>query len=179
MKLLRSIAIISLLLAVALPVAAADNRSGAGFALVRGSVDANFLPESLDFTGFTLFWKYGFTDSWGLLVSYRSMEDDENLLFGEEDEYDQLSVHAVYMWRHGMRVRPHIKFGLARTDFEVRLPGGSVSEDDTAISIGGGLEAGSEKVAFYADYDFSEPEFDFLVDDLELYNLSLGMIFKY
>ncbi len=177
MKLLRSIAIVGLLLAVGLPAAAADNRSGAGFAIVAGVVDADFLPEELDFTGFTLFWKYGFTDRWGLLVSYRSMEDDEFLFSGEEDEYDQLAVHAVYMWRHGKRVRPHIKFGLARTDFEVSLPGGSFSDDDTAISIGGGLEAGSEKVAFYADYDFSEPEF--FGSDLELFNLNLGVIFKY
>jgi hypothetical protein len=179
------LAVLSLLLflfCASLPALAADDRSGAGLGFTSGIVDMEFLPAELDFVGYTLFWKFGFTDTWGLLVSYRDMEDDEILIFSEEDDYTQFAVHAVYMWRHGKRVRPHVKFGLARTDFDARSPFfPSVSDDDVTISFGGGLEAGSDKIAFFADYDFTQPELELFgfSQDTDVFGLTLGIIFKY
>ncbi len=178
MKASRAFVILALLLLVAAPASALDNRSGAGIALNQGILDADTLPEELEFVGYTLFWKAGITDQWGVLLSYRDMEDDEDLLFGEEDEYQQFSVHAMIMWRHGKRVRPHVKFGLARTDFEATIPFlGSSSDDDVTLSIGGGLEAGTPRIAFFADYDYTQP--DLFGEDFDIWNLSLGIIFKY
>ena len=179
MKSCRAILIIVALLIIAVPTFAKENRSGVGIAVTAGSVDIDVagVPD-LDFTGYTIFWKYGFNDRWGLQLSYRDMEDDENLLPGEEINYTQFGVHAVYMWRHGKRVRPHIKFGVANSDVEIIEPSlGTVSEDDLAFSVGGGLEAGSERFAFYADYDFTQV--DLGGTDFDIANLSLGIIFKY
>lgn len=82
------------------------------------------------------------------------------------------------MWRPGMGVRPHLKFGLARTDYEAKLPGfPKLSDDGTGISIGGGLEAGSQRVAFFGDCDFTSVSlFD---EDFSIGNLTLGIIFKF
>ena len=183
MNLLRTIFVLAILFAIAAPAMAADNRSGAGFAFTRGIVDSDdVLLEELGFVGYTVFWKFGFTDRWGLLVSYRDMEDDEFLFFFEEDAYTQFAVHAMVMWRHGKRVRPHVKFGLARTELEATGPFiPSTKDDDTTLSIGGGLEAGSEKIAFFADYDYTQPEMNLIgvSADYDIWNLSLGMIFKY
>ena len=58
---------------------------------------------------------------WGLQISYRDMEDDEdNLLPGEEGEFTQIGAHAVVIWRHGKVVRPLVKFGLVQTDIDLR-----------------------------------------------------------
>ena len=154
-----------------------------GFGINGGTVDSDLpLAEEVDFDGYTLFYKFGFTDTWGLLVSYRDMEDDEDLFLGEEDEYTQFAVHAVYMWRHGNRVRPHVKFGLAYTDFEARIPGFfSDADNDVTLSFGGGLEVGSEKFAFFGDFDYTEPEITLVgvSADLEITNVTLGIIFKF
>jgi len=161
---------------------AAENRSGGGIGLELGAVEADVFVTDIEFTGFSLFYKQGFTDRWGLLATYRDLEDDEGLLSGESYAYTQFAVHGVYMWRVGKRVRPHVKFGLAYTDFEFKIPGlFSGSDDGTDMSIGGGLEAGSEKVAFFGDFDYSEPTIDFpdASPDLEIANLTIGVIFKY
>ena len=182
MRLSRLVAVLSLLFFCAsVPALAKDDRSGVGLGFTSGIVDSDLLFEEINFLGYTVFWKFGFTDTWGLLVSYRDMEDDDILLFGEEDDYTQFGVHAVYMWRHGKRMRPHVKFGLAHTDLEGTGPFPTISDDAVGLSIGGGFEAGSDRVAFYADYDFTAPEMEFggFEDDVLFFNLNLGMIFKY
>lgn len=179
MKRVRTAVILFALLVIAIPAFAKENRSGVGVAYTAGVVSVDFpgVPD-LDFVGYTVFWKYGFTDMWGLLVSYRDMQDDENFAPGDEIDYTQIGVHAVVMWRHGKMVRPHVKFGLADTDFEVTEASlGSVSESDTAFSIGGGLEAGSERFAFYADYDFTQADLSGV--DFDVAGLNLGIVFKY
>src|SRR4029077_20385388 len=129
--------LIVLALILAAPAFAAEPKSGIGFGLAGGVVDSDVLSDSLNFSGFTLFGKIGFTDHWGLAVSYRDMKDDENLAFGEEDSYTQTAVHAVYMWRPGKIVRPHVKFGIERTDFEAKEPPfPTLSDDDVAGSVG-------------------------------------------
>ena len=105
------------------------------------------------------------------------MEDDENLLLGEEDEYTEIGVHGAYMWRPDNKVRPHVKFGFVQTDLEISVPGFSIDDDGTGFSVGGGLEAGSEKVAFFADLDVSTVElFDV---DFDFVSVTLGAIFKF
>ena len=83
-------------------------RSRAGIALTSDPIDVDAPGvENIDFGGFTLFRKYGFNDGWDLLLSCRRMRDRETLSPGEEIESRQFGVHGVYMWRHGMKVRPH------------------------------------------------------------------------
>jgi hypothetical protein len=81
------------------------------------------------------------------------------------------------MWRHGKRVRPHIKFGVANTVLKFKDYLDTQSVDDLAFSVGGGLEAGSERVAFYADYDFTRV--DYFGFDFDVASLALGIVFKY
>ena len=173
MQIFRGFLIVGFALLMTFPAFAKESRSGVGVGYNVGTLDFDGLPDELDFVGFNVWYKWGINDMWGVLVSYRDMEDDEDLLPGFEIEYTQIGVHAVIMWRHGMKVRPHVKFGLALTDVEVI----GVSEDDTTLSIGGGLEVGSESFAFYADYDYTEP--DLSGTDFEIGNLTLGAVFKF
>jgi hypothetical protein len=175
----RTTVCVLLLLVIALSgsVLAAERKHGVGIGLVSSNVE----PESatdLDFAGFTVFGKIGITENWGILVSYRDMEDDEDLLFGEEDEYTEIGVHGAYMWRPDNKVRPHVKFGFVRTELEVSVPGFLPADDDgTGFSVGGGLEAGSEKIAFFGDLDVAVVElFD---EDFDFVNVTLGVIFKF
>lgn len=155
----------------------AEHRHGIGFGIDSATLDNDTLPEALEFTGFTLFGKFGFTDNWGLLISLRDMEDDELLIGGEEDSYTQIGVHAVYMWRPSSRVRPHVKFGIARTDFDAELPGNPLSDDGAGISVGGGLEAGTQKVAFFGDADVQAVSL--FNEDFTITDVTLGIIFKF
>ena len=170
--------IIVLALIFAAPVFGAESNSGVGFGLTGGVVDSDVLSDSLNFTGYMLFAKLGFTDHWGLAVSYRDMKDDENLAFGEEDSYTQTAVHAVYMWRPGKIVRPHVKFGIERTEFEAKEPPfPTLKDDDVAGSVGGGLEVGTPQIAFFGDYDLTRARlFD---EDFDIGNLTAGIIFKF
>ncbi len=179
MKACRAILIIVALLIIAVPTFAKENRSGVGIAYTLGSTDFDIPGDSeIDFTGYTIFWKFGFTNMWGLQISYRDMEDDEdNKLPGEEAEFTQIGAHAVVIWRHGNLVRPLVKFGLVQNDIELRDSTSSLSDDNVDFSIGGGLEVGSERIAFYAEWDFTQTEF--LSVDVDVDNLNLGIIFKY
>jgi hypothetical protein len=169
-------ALVVLLIVSSAPVFGAERRHGAGFGLCSGSGEPEDGPE-LDFVGFSIFGKIGFTDHWGLLISYKDMEDDEDLLIGEEDEYTQIGAYGVYMWRHDRTVRPHMKFGFERTELQLSLFGSSIDDDGVAFSLGGGLEAGSQKIAFFGDFDFTTVElFDV---DFEIANLTAGVIFKF
>lgn len=156
---------------------AAEKQSGFGGALVAGTLDCESCSDTFEFSGFSLFGKIGFNKNWGLLITYRDAEDDEDFLFNETDSYTQLAVQAVYMWRPSKMFRPHVKFGFESTDFEAEAPGfPTVSDDGTALAVGGGFEAGSQSVAFFLDYDFTTVElFD---EDFDIDNLSLGIIFK-
>jgi hypothetical protein len=170
--------VVLLAIFLSLPAAAAENRSSFGGALVFGTLDCDSCVDELDFVGFSLFGKIGITDNWGLLLKYRDMEDDEEFFLGEEDTYTQFAVQGVYMWRAREVFRPHVKFGLERTDFEAEIPGLlKESDDGVALAVGGGFEAGTPRVAFILDYDFTRVElFD---EDFDLANLDLGIIFKF
>ena len=163
------------------PAFGKDGRSGVGVGYNTGTVDSDIFITDFDFVGFNVFYKWGISDRWGVLVSFRDMEDDESFAPGEELEYTQIGVHAVIMWRHGNRVRPHVKFGIASTDMDFTSGGLTVSDDDVTFSFGGGLEAGSDKVAFFGDFDYTEPELNsgFGEFDFEVANLTLGIIFKF
>ena len=87
MKPFRALIIVGILIALAaVPVLAKDHRNGLGIAVTQGNVDPEIGGSDLDAEGYTVFWKYGFTDMWGLLFSYRDMDDDEDLLPGQEFE---------------------------------------------------------------------------------------------
>jgi hypothetical protein len=160
------------------PAGAAVSRHGVGGALVGGALDCDSCFDAIGFAGFAVFGKIGLTDNWGLLITYRDMEDDENLLLGEKDTYQQIGVQALHMWRPRKLFRPHVKFGIERTDFEAEIGGVTVAADDGAgLAVGGGFEAGTQRVAFFLDYDFTVVElFD---EDFEIANLDLGIIFKF
>lgn len=157
---------------------AGDRRSGIGFGFSSGTIDPDGGGET-EWSGGTVFGKIGFTDNWGLLLSVRSMEDDENLAL-VDGEYDQFSAHGVYMWRPDKTVRPHVKFGMSRVDLEAQfLPGFlnlKASDAGAGFSLGGGLEAGSPKVAFFADFELVVVEL--FSEDVGVANLTLGVMFK-
>lgn len=157
---------------------AAERKHMVGFGLDTAVVDVDSFPDSIDFTGFSVFGKFGITKNWGILFSYRDMEDDENLAAGEKDTYTQIGVYGVYMWRPDKKVRPHVKFGVSSVDLDVEVPGFfTASDDDTAFSFGGGLEAGSQKVAFFGDYDFTTVDLFGL--DTDTADLTLGVVFRF
>jgi hypothetical protein len=170
-----------------LPAVAADHNSGLGAALAGGVANCDNCFDATVFSGFALFGKIGITRNWGVLVTYRDMEqrDDDlfSLFFNEKDTYTQLAVQGVYMWRASKTVRPHIKFGLERTDIEREIPGSpTVSDDGTGWSGGGGFEAGSQRVAFFLDYDITRVKLDlgaFSNGDYAFANLNAGIIFKF
>ena len=170
---------IVLMVSLALPAIATAGDHGVGVAFAGGTLNqCDPCGGSIDFTGVALFGKIGFTPSWGLLITYRDMEDDENLLFGEQDSYTQLAAQVVYMWLPRQVFRPHVKFGLARTEFEAEVPGfPTLSDDDVAPAFGGGFEVGSPTVAFFFDYDFTFV--DIFDDDFDVGNLNLGIIVKF
>ena len=80
-----------------------------------------------------------------------------------------------------MRVRPHIAFGLTRTDFEADFIGpGKISDDGVGISVSGGLEAGSQRIAFFAEYSITVVDLeDFDPDATTIADVVLGIMFKF
>ena len=174
----RTAVCVLVILAMALSgsVHAAERKHGVGLGLASSTVEPENITD-VDFAGFTVFGKIGITKNWGILVSYRDMEDDEDLLGGEEDEYTEIGVHGVYMWRADHKVRPHVKFGFVRTDLEISVPGASIDDDGTGLSVGGGLEAGSQKVAFFGDLDVARV--DLFDVDFDFVSATLGVIFKF
>lgn len=169
-----------------LPAVAAEHNSGLGAALAGGAADCDSCFDATAFSGFALFGKIGITRNWGVLITYRDMEQEDDdlfsLFFNEKDTYTQLAVQGVYMWRPSKTVRPHVKFGLERTDIEREIPGApKVSADGTGWSVGGGFEAGSQRVAFFLDYDITGVKLDFGAfndEDFAFANLNAGIIFK-
>jgi hypothetical protein len=158
----------------------AGTRHSIGLGLNVATVDSDFFFNEEDHTGYSVFGKIGLTDHWGIFLFYRDMEDDEDF-FGLEQTYNQLGVHAVYMWRPDNKVRPHVGFGLVRTDFEADFFGlGVLSDDGIGPSVSGGLEIGSQKVAFYAEYQITVVDLDnFDPDSTIIDDLVLGIVFKF
>jgi hypothetical protein len=151
---------------------AAERIHGLGLGLNSAS------SEDVTFKGFSAIGKIGLTEHWGVLVSFRFMKDDEDLSLGEEDSYEQIGLHAVYMWRPEKAARPHVKFGLARTGAKIRIPAvGSIRDDGLGWSVGYGLEAGSQKVAFFGDLEFARVKlFD---ENFEFRDVTIGIVFKF
>lgn len=76
------------------------------------------------------------------------------------------------------RVRPHVKFGIARTDFDAELPGNpTLSDDGVGVSVGGGLEAGNQEAAFFGDADVQVVSL--FQEDFTICDVTLGIIFKF
>ncbi len=169
------------------PGIGAENKHGIGFGINVATVDSDSFFEDEDHDGFSIYGKIGITDKWGIFIFYRDMEDDENFAGGFEQTYEQIGVRALYMWRPDKRVRPHVAFGLTRTDFTADFGGlglGKLSDDGIGISVSGGLEAGSQRIAFFSEYsitvvdlsDLAQPIGD---DDTTIADLVLGIMFKF
>ena len=160
------------------PAGAAESKHGVGIAGVSGIFDCEFCFGPYNFVGFSLFGKIGFDSHWGLLITYRDMDDEEFVIFGDEDSYTQWGVQAAYMWRPSKPFRPYVKFGLERTDYtsedSILV---TVSDDGTSLAVGGGFEAGSQRVAFVLDYDFTVVEL--FGRDSDIGNAGAGIIFKF
>ena len=112
----------------------------------------------------------------------RDMKDDEFLFFNEKDTYTIFGVDAAYTWRVDTKLRPYAKFGLAHADFEAALPSlPTLSDDGIGLSVGGGLEVGSHRFAFFLDLDFVEVELRLgqIEDDLSFADATLGFIYRF
>ena len=165
------------------PGIGAENKHGVGFGINRSIVDSDVFFDDEDHEGFSIYGKIGITDKWGIFIFYRDMEDDEDFGGGFEQTYQQFGVRALRMWRPDMRVRPHVAFGLTMTDFEVDSGGfgfGTLSDDGVGISVSGGLEAGSQRVAFFSEYSVTVVDLgDIDNDDTTIADLVLGIMFKF
>jgi hypothetical protein len=110
------------------------------------------------------------------------MRDDEDLAFGEEDDYMPVGVHGIYMWRPDKKLRPHIRFGFVWTDLESSFFRETFSDSGTGFGLGGGFEFGSPKIAFFLDYEFNTVELELVPSakaDFDFGNFTLGFIFKF
>ena len=137
---------------VSIPTVAADLSGAVGLGLNTGvsvaSDDGETTMSSGESTdGFTLFGRFGLSKKWGIVASYRKLDGED------AEEYTQIGVHGVITWRSDRRVRPHFKFGLVHTEMEV--PGVSPLSTDAGVgpSIGGGVEIGSQRIAFIGELD--------------------------
>lgn len=180
----RSWFVVPVILSIlAMPGLAAERRHGVGIGYVLGTVDYDLEgSESIEFSGYSIFGKVGFSDHWGLALNYVDMKDDEDLPFGEEDAYSQLGLHGVFMFRPEKKLRPHLKLGLSWVDVEAKLAGRTFSDDAAGLSGGFGLEWGSPRYAFYLDIEFTDVSVELVPGaelDLLVMNTTLGFIYKF
>ena len=162
----------------------AENKHGVGFGTNFANVDSDVFFDDEDHDGFSIYGKIGITDKWGIFIVYRDMEDDEDFSGGFEQTYEQIGVRALRMWRPDMRVRPHVAFGVTQTDFDATGVGFSASDDGIGISVSGGLEAGSQRIAFFSEYSITVVDLSGLAqpigdDDTTITDLVLGIMFKF
>lgn len=165
-------------------LSAAENHHFVGFGVDAAIVDSDIFFDEEDHTGFSVFGKYGFNDRWGLFVFYRDMEDDESLfaLIGLEQTYQQIGVRGVRMWRPDKKVRPHVGFGAVHTDFDAEFFGmGTMSDDGIGLSVSGGMEAGSQRFAFYGEYGITVVDLDTIdpFSETTIGNFTAGVIYKF
>lgn len=151
---------------------------GIGWSDARLSSDGEFSGHTMDLDGFTAFGKFGISDRWGILVSYRDLEDKEDPLSNKIGDITQIGVYGVILGRASKRVRPFFKFGLVRTDIDAHIRNFWIDDEDTFLSIGLGMEVGSQSLAFYADYDVIFFDVGPNEEDFGLGVLTLGLIFK-
>ncbi len=164
-------------LILAAPAAAADRDSAVGIGITIGALDSGRNADSIEFEGYTLFGKIGLDPHWGVLLSYRDMSDEDFLLFFQDGEYTQVSAQGSYLWRPRKRLRPFVKFGLTRLDYEGDF--GSVpnrSDDGIGYTFGWGLEIGGGFVAFLLDWDYARV--DLFGDSTDVVNISFGAVLK-
>ena len=164
------------------PVMGGEKSFGLGAGYVLGSYESDSVPVEFDSDGYSIHGSVGLTARWSLLIVFRDMKDDEFLLFNEKDTYTIFGVDAAYTWRVDTKLRPYAKFGLAHADFEAALPSlPTLSDDGIGLSVGGGLEVGSHRFAFFLDLDFVEVELRLgqIEDDLSFADATLGFIYRF
>ncbi len=162
--------------------AAAEKRHFIGFGFDAAIVDSDLFFNEEEHIGFSVFGKYGLSDHWGLFFFYRDMQDDEDIFsfIGLEQDYKQFGAQGVYQWRPNKKLRPHVGFGLAQTDVEADFSGlGTMSDDAIGLTLSGGLEAGSNRFAFYGEYLVTVVDLDtFDPDETTIGNMTLGVVFR-
>ncbi len=162
----------------ATPAFAAVNDDAVGLGFDSSRMTFNFLAEDIEFSGFTGFVKIGADPRWGIILAYKIVEDNEDLLPGEKLSYDQVGVYGSRLWRTEKVFRPHIKFGLISVKFAIESPGSPfLGETTTGLAFGGGFELGSPRVAFLLDYEYGLVQL--FNEDVDLNDLMLGVVFKY
>ena len=133
-----------------------------------------------DFTGVALIGKVAINPNWGVMFSFRSMEDDEDL--SSSVDYTQVAAQGVYLWNPHQTIRPYVKAGMVFTDLDSGISPQRVTdrrEDDegVGISFGLGLEIGSQRYAFFADFDYTDVSlFDV---DHDILTATAGVLFKF
>lgn len=175
-----------------------EHRFGIGLGLIESFVDNGTFqdncdglfcaPVSDDFSGFIVFGKAEVTPRWGVLLSYRQLEESggdahgDLEIFGEDDSFRQLGVYATYRWRARKKLRPHVKVGLALTEFEARTPSApGDSDNDTSLSLGAGLEWGHPAFSLFTEMDLTDLAIEAggASDHLSLGDLTVGFIHRF
>jgi len=175
-----------------------EHRFGIGLGVIESFVDNGTVqdgcdglycaPASDDFSGLIVFGKAELTRRWGVLLSWRKLEESggdahgDLEIFGENDSFQQLGAYATYRWRARRMLRPHVKVGLAYTEFEARTLGGpGESGNDVSLSFGGGLEWGHPAFSLFAELDATDVAIEAggVSDHLNLGDLTIGFIHRF
>jgi hypothetical protein len=176
-----SLVLLGILLAGFSSALAQEHRHGVGAGFNFGIVDTqpetvdSTLGDAIEVTGWNVFGKFGFTARWAIELEYRQLEDDEDE--AQKQEFTQIGAYALHMWRPAKTFRPHIKFGLVRTELERTGAFTTPVEDDAVgLGLGGGFEVGSQRVAFF--FEMNVAIVTLLEEDLGIGTYNLGVMFK-
>ncbi len=138
---------------------------------------------SRTFDGWGIFGKYGITEHWAVLASYRDLGDNGDLDPGEEISFNLIDIHASFTWLVTQHSRWHVKAGLAQLDFDSSRPFTGTNKDSiVSPSIGGGFEWGGRKIRLFVDFGVAFPSVELIPGEREslvVGNTNTGLIFKF
>jgi len=142
---------------------------GGGYAGSTVDVDtARDGSDSVTLSGWGVRGRVALNQRWGL--QFRYLSDDDDFSSGGRLSLDQVGVQAYYKWLETEQKHFHtyVKFGLARTDFEERIPlTGTFSDDALGPAVGIGLEWGPPRFAFFVDFGLAFVDIELIPGDEE------------
>ena len=172
------------------------------FDIGGGVVQQDIETTGIGFDPVGFFATAGWTRDNGFLVRLNiSRTEDEGLAvidfgFGleptlDEGDINRLAVVVGFLFNRGGLVRPFIHGGIARIDVEESLFGtlsGSsvraIDDDDSVLTIGGGIEIGQDNHIFLFDVSVDEGyDLDFVVAgftaDFDVTEIRIGYVYRF
>lgn len=139
--------------------------------------------SSRRFDGWGVFGKFGISERWAVLASYRDLGDNGDLDPGEEIALRVVDAHAGFIWLVTPNSRWHAKAGVAWLDFESRRSlTGATTDSALSPSIGVGFEWGLRRVRLYFDFGVAFSGVELIPgesENLVVGNSNSGLMFKF